>query len=107
VGAKLPKQDSLDQRAIREVRNRNHDFVGSKTKTPGIIDSQADVGGWPEYASAEPPVDSDKDGIPDAWERDHGLDPHNSADSAADSTGDGYTNLEKYLNSIVDSKSSG
>ena len=58
----------------------------------------ADVGGWPEYRSAEPPADGDHDGMPDAWETAHGLNPADPADGPADADGDGYTNVEEYLN---------
>jgi hypothetical protein len=47
------------------------------------------------------PVDSDHDGIPDEWEKAHGLNPNDPADANGDVNGDGYTNLEKYLNSLV------
>ena len=47
------------------------------------------------------PVDSDHDGIPDDWEKAHGLNPNDPADANKDLNGDGYTNLEKYLNSLV------
>lgn len=66
----------------------------------GIIDSQHDVGGWPELKSAAAPADSDHDGMPDAWEREHGLDPANPADRNGLGS-NGYTNLENYLNSIA------
>jgi hypothetical protein len=46
-------------------------------------------------------VDSDGDGIPDDWERKHGLNPNNAADRNGDFNGDGYTNLEKYLNELA------
>jgi hypothetical protein len=39
--------------------------------------------------------------MPDAWEAAHGLNPEDPADSAADRDGDGYTNLEEYLNSLA------
>ena len=45
--------------------------------------------------------DTDRDGMPDAWEKVHGLDSANPADGPADRNGDGYTNLEDYLNSLV------
>jgi pectate lyase len=56
------------------------------------------VGGWPELESAPAPVDSDKDGMPDAWEIKYGFDPSNPADGSEDKDGDGYTNVEEYLN---------
>jgi hypothetical protein len=67
----------------------------------GIIDSQQAVGGWPELRSAPAPIDSDHDGMPDDWERKHGLDPNDPADGASVANGDGYTNLEDYLNSLT------
>jgi hypothetical protein len=45
--------------------------------------------------------DSDGDGMPDAWEQEHGLNPNDAADGAADRDSDGYTNVEEYLNSLV------
>lgn len=88
VGASLPRRDSVDTRIVAEVRGRK----GS------IIDSQEQVGGWPTLKSQAAPVDSDNDGMPDSWERRHGLNPHDPADASADKDGDGYTNLEEYLN---------
>src|SRR5262249_45780003 len=76
VGANLPKQDAVDARVIEDVRKRGFTFTGSKSKLPGIIDSQTDAGGWPRSRSGEPPADSDHDGIPDDWERRHRLDPN-------------------------------
>lgn len=99
VGATRPRQDAIDRRIIEEVRKREHTYTGSRGKLPGIIDSQKDAGGWPEYKSGETPADSDHDGIPDAWERANGLDP-----KVADGAGyrvDGYTNLEYHLNALA------
>lgn len=89
VGATLPRRDALDARIVAEVRRRK----GS------IIDSQTQVGGWPELRSKAAPVDSDNDGMPDSWESRHGLNPHDAADGATDKDSNGYTNVEEYLNS--------
>jgi hypothetical protein len=99
AGANFPKLDSQDQRIVEEVRNRTTHFVGSKTGLKGIIDSQKDVGGFPQLQSGSAPADNDHDGIPDVWETAHGLNPNDATDGAKNS-GDGYSNLEKYLNSI-------
>jgi len=88
VGASLPRRDSVDAQMVNEVRSGK----GS------IIDSQQQVGGWPELKSAAPPVDSDGDGMPDLWEHRHGLNPRDASDGSADQDKDGYTNLEEYLN---------
>ncbi|MCD6362353.1 MAG: pectate lyase [Armatimonadetes bacterium] len=88
AGATLPVRDAVDERITADVR----------AGTGAAIDSPADVGGWPEYRSAEPPADGDHDGMPDAWETAHGLNPADPADGPADADGDGYTNVEEYLN---------
>ena len=56
---------------------------------------------WPTLTSNIPPVDTDGDGIPDSWEEEHGLDPNNAEDGKIVAE-DGYTNLEHYLNSLVE-----
>lgn len=84
-------RDAVDQRIIDDVRYR----------TGRIIDSQAQVGGWPVLRSAPAPLDSDGDGMPDAWERTHGLDPQDPADGARTDPKTGTTPLEDYLASLV------
>ncbi len=104
VGANLPASDSADQRVLGDVRERKTTAKGSKTGKPGLIDSQQDVGGWPELKSGSAPEDADRDGMADWWEKEHGLDPTNPEDRNGDFNGDGYTNLEKYLNWIVENR---
>src|SRR6185295_16211122 len=84
------QRDAVDARILRDVRSgKGH-----------IIDSQRAVGGWPTLRSRAAPKDSDGDGMPDKWERAHKLDPQDASDGVA-SGADGYTNLERYLNSLV------
>lgn len=90
AGAVLPKRDDVDTRVVTEV------IAGIGR----IINDESDVGGWPELKSAEPPKDSDRDGMPDEWEKQNGLDPKDPSDRNGDTDMDGYTNLEEYLNSI-------
>jgi hypothetical protein len=99
AGCVLPHRDSLDARIMEEVRTgtakygKSFDGGGN-----GIIDSQQDVGGWPELKMGPVATDSDHDGMPDAWEVKYNLDPKDAADGARDADGDGYTNVEEYLN---------
>lgn len=94
VGASLPKRDAVDTRLVNDVRHR----------TGHIIDSQTQVGGWPVLQSAPAPLDTDNDGMPDAWETAHGLNPRDPADAnAPDRAHDGYTNIEQYINSLAPS----
>ena len=102
AGATLPRRDSVDQRLIQQARRG----------TGKIIDSQDEVGGWPRLKSATPPKDSNNDGMPDEWQARFGLDPHSvdpgqphadalyfpNNEASRDLDGDGYTNLEEYLN---------
>ena len=80
-------RDPVDRRVIAGVRDRSG----------RIVDSQAQVGGWPALESGAPWVDTDRDGLPDPWERAHGLDPAAPADGPADPDGDGWTTLEDWL----------
>ncbi len=108
AGATLPKRDVVDTRIINEARNGTATYEGiyktkkkvaDESKITGIIDSQNDVGGWPELKSTKAPTDTDHDGMPDKWEKKNGLNP-NSADDRNNVGKDGYTMLEKYLNII-------
>jgi hypothetical protein len=80
-------RDPVDVRVVASVRSRG----GT------IIDSQNEVGGWPDLARGSPWRDSDGDGLPDDWERRHRLNPNDAADGNADADRDGYTNLEEWL----------
>ncbi len=108
VGASLPKRDAVDARIIEEARTGKANFEGiyktkknvpDESKVTGIIDSQKDVGGWPELKSLPAPTDTDHDGMPDVWEKKNGLNPNN-ADDRNKVGSNGYTMLEKYLNGI-------
>lgn len=94
AGATLPRRDRIDARIVAEVA------AGKATFGNGIIDSTDQAGGWPEYRSLPAPVDTDHDGMPDAWERaqGQGFDINDPADGPRDPDKDGYTNLEEYLN---------
>ncbi len=87
-GATLPERDAADARIIEEVQSR----------TGRIIDSQEQVGGWPQLRHSPAPEDTDRDGMPDAWETEHNLNPDDPADAAKDTDRDGYTDIEEYLN---------
>ena len=65
-----------------------------------IITDICQVGGFPKYKTVKPYVDTDGDGMPDEWEIANGLNPNDPSDANKDCTGDGYTNIEKYINGI-------
>jgi hypothetical protein len=104
VGCNVPALDDHDKRVIEEVRKGSWTYKGSKSGWLGLPDSQEDVGGWEHYPQVKRPADwdTDGDGVPNNWEARKGLDPNDSADGAADHNGDGYTNLEDYLNWLAE-----
>jgi hypothetical protein len=105
AGASMAR-DSVDARIVNEVTTGTATYNGSKSGKPGIIDNESDVGGWPVYNSTAAPTDTDKDGMPDAWETTHGLNPANAADRNNYTLDTNYTNLEVYLNGLVGSSAS-
>lgn len=114
VGATFPKRDAVDARIVKTVRTGKPFYVEDapvfvspyvKRRLPvdsykqGIITDIRQVGGLPEY-KGEPYVDSDGDGMPDAWEVANKLNPNDPSDAVQDCNGDGYTNIEKYINGM-------
>ena len=85
------QRDIIDTRIINDVRNG----------TGSLINTQSQVGGWPELQSGTRETDSDYDGIPDAWETEFKLDPNDPLDARATTFVTGYTNLEVYLRHLV------
>jgi hypothetical protein len=47
------------------------------------------------------PADSDKDGMPDEWEKKNGLNPNDASDAASYKLGQNYTSIEVYINSLL------
>ncbi|MBR0309576.1 MAG: pectate lyase [Paludibacteraceae bacterium] len=84
-------RDAADTRIVNDVRN------GTGT----LINTQSEVGGWPELQSADTPLDTDYDGIPDEWETQFGLNPNDPIDAGAITLVSGYTNIEVYMRHLV------
>lgn len=99
AGASLVR-DAVDERVIAETQNGTTTYNGSVDDLPGLIDSQEDVGGWPALASLTVPLDTDGDGMPDAWEIEMKLNP-NVANANEKDLSTAYDNIEVYINSIV------
>ena len=118
AGATLPRRDAVDARVVEMVRTgrataRPGEGIEERLANPnfspemirqmieevsqGIITHPDEVGGYPDY-SGTPYPDGDQDGLPDAWEQEHGLDPRDSSDAAKDLDRDGYMNVEEFLN---------
>ena len=87
-GRWVPARDATDVRVVNDAR------VGSGR----MIRALRDFPGWPTLANGTAPADTDKDGMPDVWERSQGCLESGRPDGAVDSNADGYTNLEEFLN---------
>lgn len=103
AGAAYPYRDPIDARVIEEVATGTATYGGAYGTQKGIIDTQETVGGWPELISAPAPEDTDQDGMPDAWETANGLDP-NDPEDGKQIADNGYSNLENYLNEILETE---
>ncbi|WP_215223723.1 pectate lyase family protein [Echinicola shivajiensis] len=101
AGASL-RRDQVDKRLVKEVLLGKSAFG---KQGDGIIDSQSDVGGWPLLKSEKAPLDTDQDGMPDAWEKKHHLDPNSDEDAAGFDLDKQYTNIEIYLNELIEDSS--
>lgn len=107
AGASLYR-DEVDARYMEEAKTGTATYKGSITQSPGIIDKVADVNGYTEtnFGNASRPdgFDTDKDGIPDEWEKANGLNPNDANDALTCSLDkkDYYTNIEVYANSLVE-----
>ncbi|MDR1610457.1 MAG: polysaccharide lyase [Candidatus Symbiothrix sp.] len=115
AGATFPKRDVVDERIIKQVRTGEvyydksvkpeefyqfeHRRLPADSYKHGIITDVRQVGGYPEYKGV-PVKDGDSDGMPDDWEKKYGLNPDDPSDAVKDLNGDGYTNIEKYINGI-------
>lgn len=120
AGATLPRRDAVDERIVKTVRTGkvtakagpnvreqlSHAGYSKETVDSliamievGLITDPSQVGGYPEYKGT-PYKDADRDGMPDEWEKRHGLNPNDASDSATDLNGDGYTNIEDFINGL-------
>ncbi|HAC65314.1 MAG TPA: pectate lyase [Cyanothece sp. UBA12306] len=97
AGATRPFRDSVDRRILEGVKNGTGKIINDEMES---CDNPKDKStcGWPTLLSGTPPIDSDRDGLPDDWEKKYGLNQNNPQDGNLDCDGDGYTNIEEYIN---------
>ena len=95
------KRDTLDERVINDVRNRTGFIIDVQGRYPAHSPFEMTVNAWPTLKSLPAPADTDKDGMPDDWEKKNGLHPSDASDAVKISSHKFYTNIELYINSIV------
>ena len=114
AGATLPRRDAVDARVVKQVETGvinnvptcplpteqfKHRRLPIDSYKIGIITDPCQAGGYPQYKGT-PYKDSDNDGMPDDYERKNGLNPNDASD-ASKIAKNGYSNIENYLNSVV------
>jgi pectate lyase len=95
------KRDTMDSRIMNEVRNRTGRFVDVQGGYPHGTPYEQTVTAWPALLSLPAPADTDRDGIPDEWEKRNKLNPSDPADAPAMTLHPYYTNIEYYINSLI------
>jgi len=101
VGATFPKRDTLDERIITDVKNRTGRMIDVQGGYPHGTEYEKTINAWPVLKSAPAPTDTDKDGMPDEWEKKNGLNPNDARDASPYKLHKNYTNIEVYINGIV------
>lgn len=94
------RRDAFDNRIISDLRMGKGKIIDVQGGFPHGTAYEKTISAWPELRQDFPPIDSDKDGIPDEWEKSNGSDP-NTFDSHLFKIGSHYTNIEVYLNALV------
>jgi pectate lyase len=100
VGASY-RRDTLDKRIVNDVKNRTGRLIDVQGGHPHGTPFEQTVAAWPYLQSLPAPVDTDRDGLPDAWELAHKLNPNDANDARAFSLHPFYTNIEMYINSLT------
>jgi hypothetical protein len=100
VGASF-KRDTLDQRIIRDVKNNRGKIIDVQGGFAHGTKYEETTKAWPTLNSSKPNIDSDRDGMPDDWEKKNKLNPNNSADASIATLHRFYTNIEVYINQLT------
>lgn len=95
------KRDTLDRRILKEVWNRTGKIIDVQGGFPHGTEYEKTINAWPTLKSLPAPVDTDKDGMPDEWEKKKGLNPDDAADAAQYKLNKLYTNIEVYINGLL------
>lgn len=100
-GASFPKRDTMDQRLINNVKNRTGKIVDVQGGNPHGTAYEQTKNAWPFLQSLSALADTDKDGMPDEWEKKKGLNISNDADAKEYTLDKNYTNIEVYINGLL------
>jgi pectate lyase len=94
------QRDTMDQRIINDVKNRGGAYIDVQGNFPHGTAYEQTIIAWPALRSIPAPADTDKDGMPDSWEKKNGLNPEDAGDAGKFTLGQSFTNIEVYINSL-------
>ncbi|HEY1023440.1 MAG TPA: pectate lyase, partial [Flavisolibacter sp.] len=95
------RRDTLDQRIVRDVQNKTGTFIDVQGGYPHGTPYGQTITAWPTLKTLPAPKDSDSDGMPDDWEQANNLNPQDGSDAVKNTLHKHYTNIEMYINSII------
>ncbi len=101
AGAILPARDTLDERIIGDVKNGTGRFIDVQGGFPHGTAYELTINAWPALKSLPALADTDKDGMPDEWEKNNGLNSGDASDAAVYALSKQFTNIEVYINSFI------
>ncbi len=110
AGARVPLLDEADALLISQIRNGSGtivDCVDKEEQSNSLLIEDCEVesalGRYPVYQTVSRSIDfdTDRDGMSDEWEIARGLNPCDPEDRNSDMVGDGWTNLEYYMNQLA------
>jgi pectate lyase len=104
AGAIFPVRDTLDARIVQEVEKGTGRIIDVQGGLPHGTPYEQSKNAWPALKSAPPLPDTDRDGMPDAWEDKHGLNKADGSDAAGYTLSKVFTNIEMYLNGLIERK---
>lgn len=110
-GISSEKRIAIDRECSNDTRFGTGYLTGARPYSEADSDEKAQIDKYKircgvvyEYPPAvleNDIIDTDRDGMPDEWEIQRGLDPNDPTDSKGDYLGQGYTNIEYYINDLT------
>ncbi|MDQ3682208.1 MAG: pectate lyase, partial [Bacteroidota bacterium] len=94
-------RDTLDERIINDVKNKTGKIIDVQGGFPHGTAYEQTINAWPALKKGIAPTDTDKDGMPDEWEEKNGLNKNDATDAINNRLHKHYTNIEVYINSLI------
>ncbi len=117
AGISTSQRPAIDKQVADETRNGTGSLTGARPYSEASAEQKATIDKYkmecgvqykyPDAVLTGAAVDTDGDGMPDEWEKARGLNPDSAkaADGTLESNGDycgqGYTNIEYYINDLT------